>query len=49
MQDTKTPAPTSSAPAQMTPGARAVERALEEWREDIREPKGKVTDGPILT
>lgn len=51
MQSSKTPAPDLNAAPTPTisTGARAVERALEEWREDIREPKGKVTDGPILT
>lgn len=29
-------------------GARAVERALIEWAQDIREPRGEVTRGPIL-
>lgn len=29
-------------------GERAVERALEEWRQEVTEPRGEVTHGPIL-
>lgn len=50
MQSPKTTAPAPiEAPAHQTAGERAVERALIEWRQDIREPRGKVADGPILT
>jgi len=41
-----TPATPPASP--LHPGARAVERALSQWREDIREPSGRVTSGPIL-
>ena len=29
-------------------GREALERGLEQWREEIIEPKGEVNDGPIL-
>lgn len=32
----------------ITDGERAIERALEEWRLNIVEPKGQVSQGPIL-